>query len=38
MKRYKKDSTFYVGYDLLWFAKPLVTTFPGITGNTEDYD
>ena len=38
MKRYKKGSKFYVGYDLRWFAKPLVIAFPGITGYTEGYD
>ena len=38
MKRYKKCFKFYVGYDLLWFVKPLVNKFTWITGYAEGYD
>ena len=37
-EKIQKSSKFYVGYDLLWFAKPLVIKFPGITGYTKGYD
>ena len=33
----KKISKFYVEYDLLWFAKPLVIKYSGITGYIEGH-